>query len=411
MRDDTRLVFIDIPGTNEAHSDQLYLDHVKKSWDEFDCVIVVIDANSGANTEEQVNLLKLVNQHTKKIKDIPVLVLCNKVDNPNNKEVMGMVAEARKEVERIFGVTDRVKALTQALAGKSSKGKARASPCFIPISAENAFLYRHVSKVPLADYNLLDKTYLERIGYKEAGENTWPELSRQEKHQLVHKVLRDPKKYKNRIEKSNFDKVLTTLSYFLGGEAAHDTIMEKQLGVAMKKLSTDSSYVDSLCKIYDRSVALGKPTKHLKDKFWSLYGTSSKKGFDIVRNDVQAVAFLIAPMAELIKYEETLHKKLHASATTEVRNADQLKIYREMTGLIQGQIQLVLEMETAWTLTSQHMNLNAAPPKRNLDDAVPLRLEHDAILLPPPFGRSNVLRALWQRDLAAELARSYGKVC
>ena len=90
MRNDTRLVLVDIPGINEAHSHQLYLDYVKASWDGFDCVIVVIDANSGANTEEQINLLNLVKQYTEEIKDIPVIVLCNKVDNPNRSEVMGV---------------------------------------------------------------------------------------------------------------------------------------------------------------------------------------------------------------------------------------------------------------------------------------------------------------------------------
>ena len=36
MRDDTRLVLTDIPGINEAHASEKYLNYVKKEWKSFD---------------------------------------------------------------------------------------------------------------------------------------------------------------------------------------------------------------------------------------------------------------------------------------------------------------------------------------------------------------------------------------
>jgi GTPase SAR1 family protein len=67
-------------------------------------------------------------------KDVPVIILCNKVDDPDDEEQAGLIAEARLKVEEIFGVGCR-----RRLSAKSSKhGQTRfgqVSPAFIPISA------------------------------------------------------------------------------------------------------------------------------------------------------------------------------------------------------------------------------------------------------------------------------------
>ena len=79
MRPDTTLVLADIPGVNEAGSGKMYMDYVAQKWDTFDCVVVVMDAVQGVNTEEQVKLLEFVKDKTEKIRNIPVIVLRNKV--------------------------------------------------------------------------------------------------------------------------------------------------------------------------------------------------------------------------------------------------------------------------------------------------------------------------------------------
>lgn len=59
MRDDARLVVVDIPGINEAGTSSKYKEYVVNQWHTFDCVVVVMDGRQGVNTEEQVDLLKL----------------------------------------------------------------------------------------------------------------------------------------------------------------------------------------------------------------------------------------------------------------------------------------------------------------------------------------------------------------
>ena len=103
MRNDTKLVLIDIPGINEADSSKKYKDYVESKWDTFDCVVVVMDAIQGVNTQEQVELLKFVQRNNHHLKRIPTIVLGNKVDDPSDEDTLTLVGETRTKTIEIFG--------------------------------------------------------------------------------------------------------------------------------------------------------------------------------------------------------------------------------------------------------------------------------------------------------------------
>ncbi|CAB9508068.1 expressed unknown protein [Seminavis robusta] len=84
MRKNTSLFLVDIPGINEADSNSIYMNYVQENWKNFDSVVVVMDARQGVNTEEQVGLLRLIKQNLSNRKHLPVIVLFNKVDDPDD---------------------------------------------------------------------------------------------------------------------------------------------------------------------------------------------------------------------------------------------------------------------------------------------------------------------------------------
>jgi GTPase SAR1 family protein len=102
MRPDTKMVLIDIPGLNEAGSNDLFRSYVNDKWDTFDCVIAVMDVFQGVNTDEQVQLLELIRDNNSSKKCVPVIVLCNKVDDFDDDELMQLAGEVRKKVDEIF---------------------------------------------------------------------------------------------------------------------------------------------------------------------------------------------------------------------------------------------------------------------------------------------------------------------
>jgi GTPase SAR1 family protein len=102
MLSNTKLVLIDIPGLNEAGSKAIYLKYVNDKWNTFDCVIAVMDVMQGVNTEEQVQLLRMIQRNLSTKKKMPIIVLCNKVDDPDNHEIKILVNEVRTKVKEIF---------------------------------------------------------------------------------------------------------------------------------------------------------------------------------------------------------------------------------------------------------------------------------------------------------------------
>ena len=71
-----------------------------------------------------MKLLQLVKTNLTKSRDVPVIVLCNKVDDPDYKEIQHFVDEVQREVERVFGVDDRNEALQDIISATSKKLKA-----------------------------------------------------------------------------------------------------------------------------------------------------------------------------------------------------------------------------------------------------------------------------------------------
>jgi GTPase Era involved in 16S rRNA processing len=92
------LVLVDIPGINEAGAGARYKEYVANKWNTFDCVVLVMDGRQGVNGVEQVELLNFIKMNGEEKKDVPVIILCNKVDDPEDEDQCLVVDEARKKV-------------------------------------------------------------------------------------------------------------------------------------------------------------------------------------------------------------------------------------------------------------------------------------------------------------------------
>ena len=71
-----------MPGLN-CGADTLYYDHIKKISKDIDIYVVVFDINSGINTTDEVNILKLVVDEIKKNSYGFLHVIINKCDDIN----------------------------------------------------------------------------------------------------------------------------------------------------------------------------------------------------------------------------------------------------------------------------------------------------------------------------------------
>ena len=333
MHPNTNLIITDVPGVNEAGSSAMYLNYVTQIWDGLDCVVIVMDANQGVNTEDQVNLLEFVKGNMKKAKMIPTFILCNKVDDPNDEELMSLVDEVRGKVTKMF---ERMKF----------------KPTLMHISAENAFAYRAASRLTRENMHQLNLECLDKIGHEEVGKVKWRRMKEEEKLYLVSEVVSNETEYKERLSLSNFDKFLGALSSTLGGSTNQVNLIEGQLKVQLKKvkvsLDDEALFADSLMRAFDCSLALGKPPGHLRKKFWTLYSSCKTKAFQKFETCPSNVKYLQKPMKELQSYARGIHLESFSSTSIfdeKERIADEAMMMDAMRDLVSSQIKMVLDKE------------------------------------------------------------------
>ncbi|KAL3938111.1 MAG: hypothetical protein SGARI_001876, partial [Bacillariaceae sp.] len=199
MKSDVQFIVVDVPGINEAGSSRKYKRYVEDKWGTFDCVIVVMDAVQGVNTQEQVDLLKFVKQNNQEKKKVATIILGNKVDDPEHKAKQELVQEAREKAVEIFGRTcseANLLMVKKASSAKRDVARGVSGPVFVPISAAYAFLYRKAGKMTIACLQKLDKEILDGIGEQEVVPKKWAKLSHSRKCEIVHASINNPSEYK-----------------------------------------------------------------------------------------------------------------------------------------------------------------------------------------------------------------------
>jgi signal recognition particle receptor subunit beta len=347
MRPDTKLVVVDIPGINEAGASSKFKDYVAAKWDTFDCVIVVMDGRQGVNTEEQVGLLRFVKKNLK-LKDIPVIILCNKVDDPYDEEQAEMIGETRREVETIFHAVDREAALERIVSQDQSQGILELKgtfPVLLPISALNAFIFRCGSLMTLEEFRGFDCKLVDKLGRECIGRDAWSGMSLTEKYENAHSVITDLAKYKEALADSNFDKFLVVLSKSVGGSDTQRALINMQIGVALQNISKQQAIATSLEAVYKLVNALQmNDTEHgrygdkkLQSTFWEAYEKLEGAVFDSFVSPT-AVAELQEPMEGLIQYCHFAHSLGWIS--------EQDKALATMKNLIRHQMGFVLEKQS-----------------------------------------------------------------
>jgi GTPase Era involved in 16S rRNA processing len=171
IREDADLVVVDVPGINEAGAGSKYRDFVEKKWDTFDVVVLVMDGRQGVNTEEQLKLLQFVKTNQEKKRRVSLIILLNKVDDPDDEEQSVLVDEYRKEAEKQFNC--RLESFLNTTQQNARSKTRKFTPILIPTSAMHAYFYRTASMMTFDQCKRFDKDLIEKVGREEVGKFKW----------------------------------------------------------------------------------------------------------------------------------------------------------------------------------------------------------------------------------------------
>ena len=154
----------DVPGLNDSVTKNKFYDYIKKNFYKFDIVIYNIDINSGINTTDELDILKLIKQCITDIKtsfnkDVKLMIICNKCDDlaeDDNNNLYGS-----EEIEEMYKqVCDIV--------------KSNDIECpIIKYSAAYTYMYRSINTP-----ENIDVQYINKIGIDNFGRVPWSKKSK-----------------------------------------------------------------------------------------------------------------------------------------------------------------------------------------------------------------------------------------
>ncbi|KAL7563558.1 hypothetical protein ACA910_002225 [Epithemia clementina (nom. ined.)] len=344
MRRDTKLVLIDVPGINEAGVSKKYRDYVSNHWHTFDCVVVVLDGRQGVNTEEQVDLLDLAKRKCKDVKDVPLIVVLNKMDDPDDEEQRVLVEETTQAIENMFQVSDRVKSLNEILAFKKTKNphrektsaSARYSPIVVSMSAVYAYIYRAASRLSLEVFkSKIDINLIDKLGKEAYGGQRWKKLTLEQKYKNAYEVVQDSDQYEDGINASRFSHLLKALSFWVGGAERQTWLIEVQLRMLTNRLESHDDFVSELKTLYDKSTKLGTAAsaRHsINSRFSELFNQSNDAAFANFSDCPKMVHHLAKPMKELLAFCN-LSKHMHdfdTSKALDILKCGKMVVLRQM---------------------------------------------------------------------------------
>jgi small GTP-binding protein len=347
---DVRLVLVDVPGINEAQTGAKYKDYLESKWRTFDAIIVVMDGKQGVNTDDQVNLLKLV-QGYQSLRWQPVIILFNKVDDPEDEEQADMIAEASKEVERIFQVGDRCNALNSLLQPSTSDKISIKShlPAFLPFSASHAYFHQTVSLLSFDEFQKYDdKDLIEKYGREYIGRAKWKKLTNQQKVKAVYEIVNDPEMRQEGMEISNLVRLLQVFDKCVGGVETQMDLIIDRLDSTLQSITVGTTGMTlQLAELYKSYKFLATSTKaekilvdgtkQMTSWFWDQLRSYQDQAVDLFRQEPMSVNELASVVTEL-----ELFRDFVKCFPEDQKLAAEAKIKRKMEWLIKSYLEILI---------------------------------------------------------------------
>jgi GTPase SAR1 family protein len=316
---------------------------VDKNWHTFDVVVLVMDARQGVNTDEQLDLLELAKNNLATSKSLPLIVLCNKVDDPDDEEQVALLAEARNAIEKLFHVSDRTTALKTLLDDSKNMvedGTIDPSlfPVVLPVSARHAFIYRCGARLSFQDFCKMEFDFIEKIG-KDSYGRQWKRFGKDQQLAKAYEAVSDEEQCQDGLEASNFETFIKVLSLCIGDEDRQGALIQKQIDVALKRLKDakpDTNLGTELLSVHKTLTLLGKSTDHLPATFWASYKGLKTKAFAEFDEKFEASCFANT-IDQLFGYIDTLRSVKWSGEMEKVVNETRELVLQYAIGVIQAE--------------------------------------------------------------------------
>lgn len=181
-----KLEFHDIPGLNDSSGKSIYFEYARKNIKNYDIIIFMTDINRGLSNSDEVDVLNLLIESMTQTRS-RMICLINKCDDIYFDIDENDLMFEENEQENIYISANNTLA-DIAKKYNLEVGETKRITPFLPISAENCYIYRALHENP--DYKL-DPIHKARLCKNECGNFTWKKMTQDEKDKVFDKIIKD----------------------------------------------------------------------------------------------------------------------------------------------------------------------------------------------------------------------------
>lgn len=241
----------DLPGLNDQSTSHIYMKWANDNFSLFDCIILVIDINSGLNTSDEINICELIFSKMAVFQHVNLIILTNKCDEIDYRN--GQYIVCNREKEEIFN--EQVVPTLNRLKEKYKIDEMRCN--IIKFCSKNAFIYRTIQHNTSANARKhLDENHLHEMIQLEVLRSEWLRLSDSEKEDkincLIDRLRCDVEMYERNMILSGFVKLKEVLNNVVNNPAIVQPFYEKIIRNLIEKDDITKEKCFEYLKMIDR---------------------------------------------------------------------------------------------------------------------------------------------------------------
>lgn len=255
-----RITLYDMPSLNDPKYKQIYFNWTKQNIKIFNVIIFMTDITRGLNYPDDIEILKLLMESMEKTNTI-LICLMNKCDNITYAPDKDDLVFEDKEQENIYIQSNNILFELAKLYNLSYSPNSNENRFthFLPISSENAFIYR---KLHLYPNEMIDDMYKNKLCINEYGLEKIKKLTFEERENVFNDIIKT-------FEKSYELKILDT-GYPYVKQIISQMIISHLNDFIIGNLFNNIKELDqNINNVYDYIALINK--YHDKMKYLSLY--------------------------------------------------------------------------------------------------------------------------------------------
>jgi hypothetical protein len=252
LPDNIYLDIYDIPGLNDAKSKDIYFKWIEANFSDLDIIFHVVDINSPLNTQDQIDILKMLiknieNEKIMNSREVLLLTIINKCDEMEIDD--GEFVFDEEDQENYDQIVKYTRDTINEVANDINNIKCE----FTPLAAADAFVYRMLHNDPNVK---LDMKLIQKFGINEVGKKPWSRMTEDQKLNFIkdHFTSCD---ISETLEITGYNKLKSKLDNYLTREKQADILisrLRKEINnetIINKTITKEKSNIDELISIYN----------------------------------------------------------------------------------------------------------------------------------------------------------------